>query len=448
MFLCALIFIGVFFYALNNIFKNKEESLLLFIIFCLPIYVIALSVSLMNGMGRIVPLLQYSKEFIVLITLVVLILRLENKIKWHFFDKLVLAYLFFVFIYNIIPVGPLNMYQKLIATKSITFFCMVYFIGRLIPYYKINANKYFNFIVIVGICAGGVAFIEWLGDRHLQIFTGYTNFVWQFYNQPEGGHYGLTWTFEAESGIKRFASFFSMPLEHAASTIISIGAISALATNDDNTIVFKKTLVIAMIATLISIILAVSRASLVSYFLVVYFYALITLKVQLIKWIHYSLITLTILFLFYIKGDLYDFVINTISFSDSSSLTHIIAWTQGIESILSNPMGIGLGSAGNVANTFGDSLGGENELIIIGIQVGIIPMILYGYMYVYTIGKSASVFNNQKGKIRKIALFILLTKIGLIIPTLTSEAESYLYISYISWFFTGYLINLLCVNEK
>lgn len=203
-----------------------------------------------------------------------------------------------------------------------------------------------------------------------------------------------------------------------------------------------------MIATLISIILAVSRASLVSYFLVVYFYALITLKVQLIKWIHYSLITLTILFLFYIKGDLYDFVINTISFSDSSSLTHIIAWTQGIESILSNPMGIGLGSAGNVANTFGDSLGGENELIIIGIQVGIIPMILYGYMYVYTIGKSASVFNNQKGKIRKIALFILLTKIGLIIPTLTSEAESYLYISYISWFFTGYLINLLCVNEK
>jgi hypothetical protein len=93
-------------------------------------------------------------------------------------------------------------------------------------------------------------------------------------------------------------------------------------------------------------------------------------------------------------------------------------------------------------------LGGENELIIIGIQVGIVPMILYGYMYVYTIAKSASVFNNQKGKIRKIALFILLTKIGLIIPTLTSEAESYLYISYICWFFTGYLINLLCINEK
>ena len=139
---------------------------------------------------------------------------------------------------------------------------------------------------------------------------------------------------------------------------------------------------------------------------------------------------------------------NTINFTNSSSLTHIIAWTQGVESISLNPLGIGLGSSGNVANTFGESLGGENELFIIGIQVGIIPMLLYGYMYIYTISKSASVFNNQKGKIRKIALFILLTKIGLIIPTLTSEAESYLYISYVSWFFTGYLINLLCINEK
>lgn len=448
MFLCALIFIGVFFYALNNIFKNKEESLLLFVIFCLPIYVTALSVSLMIGMGRIVPLLQYSKEFIVLITLVVLILRIKNKMKWHFFDKLVLAYLFFVFIYNILPVGPLNIYQKLIATKSITFFCMVYFIGRLIPYYKINANKYLNFIVIVAICAGGVTFIEWLGNRHLQTLTGYTNFVWQFYNQPEGGHYGLTWTFEAESGLKRFASFFSMPLEHAASTIISVAAITALATKDDNKIILNKFLVAAIIATLLSIILAVSRASLVSYFLVIYFYALITLRIQLLKWIHYGIIALIIFFLFYTKGDIYDFVMNTINFTNSSSLTHIIAWTQGIESISSNPLGIGLGSSGNVANTFGESLGGENELFIIGIQVGIIPMLLYGYMYIYTISKSASVFNNQKGKIRKIALFILLTKIGLIIPTLTSEAESYLYISYVSWFFTGYLINLLCINEK
>ena len=448
MFLCSVLFIGVFFYALNNVFKDKEEALLSYIIFCLPIYVTALSVSLMIGLGTLVPLLQYSKEFIVLVTLTVVILKNKYKIKWHFFDKLVLAYLFFVFIYNVLPIGPLNIYQKLIATKSITFFCFVYFIGRLIPHVKINTNKYLNFIVIVAIAAGGVTFLEWLSNRHLQTLTGYTNFVWQFYNQPEGGHYGLTWTFEAESGLKRFASFFSMPLEHAASTIISIAAITALATKDDNKIIVNKFLVIALIATLISILLAVSRASLVSYFLVIYFYALITLRIQLIKWIHYSIAAIVLFFLFYTKGDIYDFVMNTINFTNSSSLTHIIAWTQGIESISANPMGIGLGSSGNVANTFGESLGGENELFIIGVQVGVIPMLLYGYMYIYIIAKSASIFNRNKGKIRTIALFLLLTKIGLIIPTLTSEAESYLYISYICWFFTGYLINLLNINEK
>ena len=171
MFLCSVLFIGVFFYALNNVFKDKEEALLSYIIFCLPIYVTALSVSLMIGLGTWVPLLQYSKEFIVLVTLTVVILKNKDKIKWHFFDKLVLSYLFFVFIYNVLPIGPLNIYQKLIATKSITFFCFVYFIGRLIPHVKINTNKYLNFIVIVAIAAGGVTFLEWLSNRHLQTLT-------------------------------------------------------------------------------------------------------------------------------------------------------------------------------------------------------------------------------------------------------------------------------------
>lgn len=448
MFLFSLIFIGVFIYALNNIFKNKEEALLSFIIICLPIYVTALSVSFFFGLGSIVPLLQYSKEFIVLITLALLIVRLKQKIKWQFFDKLVLAYLFFVFIYNLLPVGPLNLYQKLVATKSITFFCFVYFTGRFMPYKKINANKYLSFIGIVAICAGGVTFLEWIFDRHLQTLTGYANFVWTYYNQPDGGHYGLTWTFEAENGLKRFASFFSMPLEHAASTILSVAAIGALATKDNNKIVLNKFLVSAILATLISVLFAVSRASLVSYFLVIYFYAIITLRLQLLKWIHYSFAAVVVLFLFYIKGDIYDFVINTITFTNSSSLTHMLAWTEGIESLMANPLGIGLGSSGNVANTFGESLGGENELLIIGIQVGIIPLVLYGWMYVYTIAKTAAVFRNKRGKLRKIALFLLLTKIGLMIPTLTSEAESYLYISYVSWFFTGYLINLLSIHEQ
>ncbi|WP_295191852.1 hypothetical protein, partial [Sediminibacterium sp.] len=39
-------------------------------------------------------------------------------------------------------------------------------------------------------------------------------------------------------------------------------------------------------------------------------------------------------------------------------------------------------------------------------------------------------------------LFILLLKIGMIIPYLTAEAESYLYIGYITSFFTGIMINI------
>jgi len=36
-----------------------------------------------------------------------------------------------------------------------------------------------------------------------------------------------------------------------------------------------------------------------------------------------------------------------------------------------------------------------------------------------------------------------LFKIGLIIPLFTAEIDSYIYVSYITWFLTGYMINLI-----
>ena len=38
---------------------------------------------------------------------------------------------------------------------------------------------------------------------------------------------------------------------------------------------------------------------------------------------------------------------------------------------------------------------------------------------------------------------VILIKIGLIIPLFTAEIESYIYVSYITWFLSGYMINLI-----
>ena len=442
-FLFSLIFIGVFVYSIDAVFKDREDEVLFFFIFGLPIYITALSTTNLYGFGIAVPFLQYTKELLVIITLLFTIYRIRRKIQFQLFDKLVLTYLLIIIVYTFLPKGGGSIFQKWVAAKSLSFFTMVYFIGRFIAIEKVNLSKYFKFICALSIAAGAIVLLEVLFDHHLQLYTGYVDFNLRFYNQLPSGSYGLTWTFEAENGIKRFASFFSMPLEHAASTIVTVGVIAALITTENNKVLLNKLLVFTIIATFCSILFALSRASLISYFIVIYVYASITHRKQFIKIIHYSILFLTIVFLVYVRGDLYEFIINTVTFSNSSSLTHIIAWLEGIDAIGSNPFGLGLGTSGNVANSIGESIGGENQFFIIGVQVGIIPMIIYLFLYVYMIYLSYTTFKNSFGKTKKIALAILLIKIGMIIPSITSELESYIYISYITWFFSGYFINLV-----
>ncbi|MFY8165725.1 MAG: hypothetical protein ACOVJ8_03965, partial [Sediminibacterium sp.] len=98
--------------------------------------------------------------------------------------------------------------------------------------------------------------------------------------------------------------------------------------------------------------------------------------------------------------------------------------------------------------TAGEALGGENQFLIIGVQIGLLPMLIYIFLYGYIIFLTAKYFKNSNEKLKKIALLLLLLKIGLLLPLLTSEAESYLYISYLTWFFTGYFINLTTSSEE
>jgi hypothetical protein len=63
-------------------------------------------------------------------------------------------------------------------------------------------------------------------------------------------------------------------------------------------------------------------------------------------------------------------------------------------------------------------------------------------MYIMVMRKALQLFKTQTGKIRRLALFIFLIKVGMLIPLFTSEAESYIYISYITWILTGLLMSM------
>lgn len=448
MFIFPGIYIISFLIALYRVLLRKPENIVLFFVFGLPIYITSLSIAFKYGLSGFIPVMQAFKEILVICTLGILLYDRKKIIVFHSLDKLMLGFLSLSALYLFLPLGDFSFMEKLLAFKSLSFFPFIYFTGRLINPKAVDLNKYFHYICLVAILAAIVLIGEVIANQHLQVFTGYADFNYYFFGQEASGNYGLSWTFETANGIKRFASFFGGPLELGANTLFTVSVIAALLTKDDNTIKADRFVMVAFAMTLLSIIFAFSRASFASYFIILYIYALITKRKQWLRLFYYGAIAASLFVLFWLSGDIYDLIMSTIDFSDTSSAYHVFQWIDGLDAITANPLGLGLGMAGRVSIETGSNIGGENQLIIIGVQTGLIGVILYLLIYGYTIAACIRSFRQSVGKQRRLALALLLVKVGLIIPVLTANVESYIYIAYITWFSSGLLINMVASSKE
>lgn len=449
MFVFPILYVSFFIATLRSLMADKVKGIMLFIIFGLPIYTTALSVTHLYGFTDWIPYLQAFKELTILFFLGYAILNIQQQFHWQWMDKIMAGFALYACLYIFLPIGSYGFMQKLLAFKSISFFPFIYFTGRLINFKKINLNEIFSFIGLLTIGAAFLLAYELVTYTHIQTQTGYALYNQQFYNQDPTGNHGLSWTFEIESGIKRFASFFSTPLEFSAATLVATSALAALITNNNNQFRFNTFTQLVLISTLASIFFALSRASFVSYCIIIYMYAWVTNKKQLVQYIHWGIIIVVLaITLFAIQNDLVEFAIDTITFSNASSIGHVLEWINGMEAISKQPLGMGLGESGRMSAFEGLNTGGENQFIIIGVQLGLVGLGLYLAAYILTIKHTIKTIKTQTGKIRRLALFVLLVKIGLFIPLFTAEVESYIYISYTTWFLTGLFFNMKAQTIK
>lgn len=454
MFIFPIIFLSSFIIAVKEIIKGNKQEFMLFLIFGMSIYTTAMSVSFLYGLKDILHVFQFFKEILVLTLLAINIYTLKVKPKFFFIDYLVFGYLAYTTLFALLPVGEQSLFQRLLALKSMSFYIVVYFTGRLLDIRKIYVSKYFNYVALLTIAAGVVCFFEVLYNTNLQSISGYADYVYYFFNFEPSGSYGLSSTFESEGGYKRFGSFFDNPLEHAGATLLALSVIIALYTRDDNKFKPNVTGLLALGASLLSITFAFSRAPFISYFFIIYIYALITRKTYITKTIHYSILAGACYIIYFIStwgnkvDGIMEVIVNTIDFSNPSSVGHLMAWVEGITAMIQHPFGLGLGTSGRVAGSLGDTVGGENQFIIIGVQAGVIGLVLYLAIYITFIRQGIKWFRLLKGKERKICLAVLLMKVGFLIPMFTSEVESSSYISYMNWFLSGLFIATIMQHQS
>ncbi|MGV3684527.1 MAG: O-antigen ligase family protein [Daejeonella sp.] len=445
MLIFPLLYISAFLSALKDIFNKNPQGGFIFLIFGLSIYNTTLSILYQAGYRSFIFLFQPFKEIIILAMLGTMVWHLKERIRPHVIDYAVVAYLVYTGLYVLLPIGEFGFSARLLAFKSTSFFALIYCAGRLIDIRTLEIKKYFHFILVLAIAAAILVLYESVIDTHFQSLTGYSDYIYDFFGQEPEGNYGLTWTFErAESGLKRFASFFSDPLEHASAALLSISVIAGLFTQKNNLFNPSKLGMLAIMASLTSVMFSISRSSMASYFLVIYVYAFITDKKYILHGCH-MLIAAGFIYLGYVVADkgLYEYILSTLTLQDASGLGHVVAWLAGLEAMVSNPLGLGLGASGRVSGSLGTSIGGENQFIILGVQIGIVGVLLYIFIHLTTIIYAYKWFPHLEGKERMVALTVFLLKIGISLPLFTANLDSYSYITYINWFLTGVLVNMI-----
>ena len=96
---------------------------------------------------------------------------------------------------------------------------------------------------------------------------------------------------------------------------------------------------------------------------------------------------------FFSSDDLRFFIQDTITFQNTSSLGHLIEWIEGLISIYENPFGVGLAMSGNASGVDQSiKIGGENQFLIYGVQMGVISMIIYSLILFKSIFNSAKLY--------------------------------------------------------
>lgn len=441
------VIVGFFWTVQVMVFQGKWSYFIFFLALFLPIYSTTLSLTYQaTQSAELVLLFQLLKDLIVILAVVFFILYQRKIARYEFRLKLVdvlfLAFLSLAFLFLLLPVGESNFVSKGLYFKNMLMPALVYFLARNTNFEDFEVKKLFQIIFIVAILAFGFNVLEGLLNTHLQSYTGYALFNHGIYDIEPTGNFGLSWTFETQSVTKRFASFFSDPLELASSVMMgfSAGLIWFLTSEKKET---SLPYIIVMLCSVGSLYYSSSRAAFAAFFIMLFFLALVFRLYKLLLFGFATFMGLVIFVIFFATDELYYYVIDTLTFENASSVGHVVEWLVAVDSMIAKPLGIGLAMSGNLGSVTDEvRVGGENQFLIYGVQLGVLGMLLYILLLMFAIFNSLKVFRTTNNIMTaRIAFTAAAVKVGLLLPLFTANAELYAYVSWISWWMVGYAMN-------
>ena len=437
-----VLYLLIFTKSFVNISRGNFEYLLYYICLALPFYAtLQAQVFEIFNNELLVNMIKLSKDLIFFYALLIFLFGKKEPIFNRTFtfsklDKLFLSFVILIILYTIVPIGEAEFFSKIIYSKNILLIPLVYFMGRNLEFTdKVYMNLKNIFLGVI-ITSFVFVFFEFIFSTHFHSFINYSNYNSIVNEIDPQGNYGLSWSFESQGARPRYAAFFADPLELSASLLFLFSFIIFF---------FYKRVnlsnVLPFILIVFLLLMSFSRGAIVACFGIVLFSLLINQKYRILFTMFSISVILSLLTYFLGGEDLQYLIIDTLKFENTSSLGHLIEWIEGILSILENPLGIGLAMSGNAGGVDQSlKVGGENQFLIFGVQMGIIAIIIYSVILLTVIIRSLKLYVDTKDlKHKHISFIVACTKFGLILPLLTANAELYLFVSLVSWLLAGYV---------
>jgi hypothetical protein len=426
---------------------------LLFIsyLLALPAYTLTLaSVYRFTDSATLINLLQPWKEAAAILVLTLMLLQIVVTYRLprlHPLDVLVLLFFGLNLLYLLLPWGD-ALDARLYGFRANTFWVIVYWLGRLVPLTRSQQKWILGLLATIGALTGLMVIVEILAlPPDWPVHVGLMDYLRDFFGVSPRGHYGLTWTFETTTGLRRRSAFWANPLELASSTLITgVAALYLLFRYHPRT--WGRFWSISALGLIVlSLFLSVSRASLIA-FAIQMFVVSIWLRKPRLTLLYASAFSIGLVLLLSFAGErVTDFIWETVTFQNDSSQGHVRGWMEGAQAIWQQPWGLGLGSSGHVGNRFGDQVGGENQFVIIGVDLGVIGVALYSLILLSAIWFSLRAFYMTEGVTRGLVFVTAASRLALLIPTFTSHIEVYVFAMFTTWWLVGFAIQQLVAMQ-
>ena len=431
----------IFIYTIDKISRGKIQYIIIYICTCLPIYTTLQAQAFkMFDSEFVVTIIKFSKDIIFIYAFIIFIFGknihlIKRSFKFSLVDKLIMFFTFLVTIYALIPLGEADLVSKLIYAKNLYIISITYLIGRNIKIDEIffetikKTLKYLILFITFFLC------FEFILSTHFHNLIDFSNYNTIVNEIDPQGNYGLSWSFESQGSSPRYAAFFADPLELSASLLLLTSLLIYNFWNNKRNISYFLLFMVSA-----AFLFSFSRGAIVACLGIILFGLLLNKNYKFLLLIFGLFVLSTLSLIYFGSEEIRYFIIDTLKFENTSSLGHLVEWLEGVLSIFENPLGIGLAMSGNASGVDqAIKVGGENQFLIFGVQMGVFSVILYVLILFFIIKRSSHVYLKTLNFNKHISFIVACTKFGLLLPLLTANAELYLFVSLATWFFAGYI---------